>query len=167
MLVVLRSSSPSAWAALGAVARAAQDRARNWVPPFPRRSKPGRDAGRSHQAVVVEVDPDISELTRSPLSRHLVELIRRFYLSEIQSPASRIQPDQSIQLLCAIERVAHSLDPDWQHFADRLSGPNGLELVVEVAHDIRSPPTSILFLAETLQRGRSGAINEIQERQLA
>jgi signal transduction histidine kinase len=116
---------------------------------------------------VVQVDPDVSELTRSPLSRHLVELIRRFYLGEIENPTVRIQPDQSIRLLCAIERVAHGLDPDWaQHFADRLSGPNGLELVVEVAHDIRSPLTSILFLAETLQRGRSGAINEIQERQL-
>jgi signal transduction histidine kinase len=115
----------------------------------------------------VEANPDISELIRSPLSRHLVELIRRFYLGEIESPTSRIPSDQSIRLLCAIERVAHSLDPDWaQHFADRLSGPNGLELVVEVAHDIRSPLTSILFLAETLQRGRSGAINEIQERQL-
>jgi signal transduction histidine kinase len=59
------------------------------------------------------------------------------------------------------------LEPDWaQHFADRLSGPDGLELVVEVAHDLRSPLTSILFLAETLQRGRSGNINAVQERQL-
>jgi len=38
--------------------------------------------------------------------------------------------------------------------------------VVEVAHDLRSPLTSILFLAETLQRGRSGNINAVQERQL-
>jgi signal transduction histidine kinase len=162
--------APEVWAALArAVARVSSE----W---------PGLEAGSpmaeeidSHtmlleQAIrqsAIEVDPDISELTRSPLSRHLVELIRRFYLSEVESPAARIHSDHSIRLLCAIERVAHSLDPDWaQHFADRLSGPNGLELVVEVAHDIRSPLTSILFLAETLQRGRSGAINEIQERQL-
>ena len=162
--------SPEVWAALArAVARVSSE----W---------PGLEAGSPMSEEIesqtrlleeairqsaVEADPDISELTRSPLSRHLVELIRRFYLGEVESPAARIQPDQSIRLLCAIERVAHSLDPDWaQHFADRLSGPNGLELVVEVAHDIRSPLTSILFLAETLQRGRSGAINEIQERQL-
>ena len=162
--------SPEVWAALArAVARVSSE----W---------PGLEAGSPmseeidahtlllenaiRQSAIVS-DPDISELTRSPLSRHLVELIRRFYLSEVESPTIRIEPDQSIRLLCAIERVAHSLDPDWaQHFADRLSGPNGLELVVEVAHDIRSPLTSILFLAETLQRGRSGAINEIQERQL-
>jgi signal transduction histidine kinase len=41
-----------------------------------------------------------------------------------------------------------------------------MELVVEVAHDLRSPLTSILFLAETLQRARSGPINPVQERQL-
>jgi signal transduction histidine kinase len=72
-----------------------------------------------------------------------------------------------LAILGAIERVHARLEPDWaQHFADRLSGPDGLELVVEVAHDLRSPLTSILFLAETLQRGRSGGINAVQERQL-
>jgi signal transduction histidine kinase len=63
--------------------------------------------------------------------------------------------------------VGQRLEADWsQHFSDRLSGPDGLELVVEVAHDLRSPLTSILFLAETLQRARSGAVNPVQERQL-
>jgi signal transduction histidine kinase len=47
-----------------------------------------------------------------------------------------------------------------------MSGPDGLELVVEVAHDLRSPLTSILFLAETLLRGRSGPVTALQERQL-
>ncbi len=51
-------------------------------------------------------------------------------------------------------------------FTGELSGPGGLELVVEVAHDLRSPLTSILFLAETLQRGQSGRVNDLQHRQL-
>ena len=45
-------------------------------------------------------------------------------------------------------------------------GPDGLELFVEVVHDLRSPLTSILFLAETLQRGRSGDVTNLQQRQL-
>src|SRR5690606_22337651 len=66
-----------------------------------------------------------------------------------------------------MERIARALEPDWaQHLADRLSGPDGLELVVEVAHDMRSPLTSVLFLAETLQRGQSGPVSPVQERQL-
>lgn len=47
-----------------------------------------------------------------------------------------------------------------------LSGPNGLELVVEMAHDLRSPLTSILFLAESLQQGQGGPVTETQRRQL-
>lgn len=47
-----------------------------------------------------------------------------------------------------------------------LTGPDGLELVVEVAHDLRSPVTSILFLSETLLTGVSGAVNDLQRRQL-
>lgn len=53
-----------------------------------------------------------------------------------------------------------------EDFAAQLSGPDGLELLVEVAHDLRSPLTSILFLSETLRRGQSGDINEVQRRQL-
>jgi signal transduction histidine kinase len=51
-------------------------------------------------------------------------------------------------------------------FSNQMSGPRGLELIVEVAHDLRSPLTSILFLAETLQRGQSGSVNDVQRRQL-
>src|SRR6267378_1312418 len=53
-----------------------------------------------------------------------------------------------------------------QSFAARLSGADGLEFLVDVAHDLRSPLTSILFLAETLQRGQSGDVNDVQHRQL-
>ena len=109
----------------------------------------------------------VDGLPRTVLSRRLVDLTRRHLMGQAEriTPA----PDGSalLGLLCAIEKVHWALEPDWaQHFADRLSGPDGMELVVEVAHDLRSPLTSILFLAETLQRARSGPINTVQERQL-
>ncbi len=44
--------------------------------------------------------------------------------------------------------------------------PTGLEFVAGVAHDLRSPLTSILFLAETLHSEQSGEINAVQRRQL-
>ncbi len=111
-------------------------------------------------------NPDLTALPRNALSRRLIGLIRAAFLERAQAlPA----PDagQLLRMLGAIEQVSQRLEADWsQHFADRLSGPDGLELVVEVAHDLRSPLTSILFLAETLQRGRSGPVNPVQERQL-
>jgi len=46
------------------------------------------------------------------------------------------------------------------------AGQKGQQLVVEMAHDLRSPLTSIMFLAESMQLGQSGPINEAQRRQL-
>ena len=47
-----------------------------------------------------------------------------------------------------------------------LLGPDGFELVVEMAHDLRSPLSSILFLSETLRRGQSGETTPLQHKQL-
>jgi len=109
---------------------------------------------------------DLVGLPRNALSRRLLGLIRAAF---IEGAGALQGPDagQLLRMLGAIEDVSQRLEADWsQHFADRLSGPDGLELVVEVAHDLRSPLTSILFLAETLQRARSGPVNPVQERQL-
>jgi signal transduction histidine kinase len=112
-------------------------------------------------------DPGLAGMPRSQLSRRLLRLIRSEFISRVTSLAPPPDSQQLLRLLDAMEQVGRVLEPDWaQHLSDRLSGPDGLELVVEVAHDIRSPLTSILFLAETLQRARSGAVNEVQERQL-
>ncbi len=63
-------------------------------------------------------------------------------------------------------RPAPHTDPEAENFASCLSGPAGLELVVEMAHDLRSPLTSILFMADALQRGQSGPVNDAQRRAL-
>jgi signal transduction histidine kinase len=109
---------------------------------------------------------DMEGVPPNALSRRLLGLVRSAFIERVQTLPN---PDvvQLLRVLRAIEEVAQRLEADWsQHFADRLAGPDGLELVVEVAHDLRSPLTSILFLAETLQRARSGPVNPVQERQL-
>ena len=75
--------------------------------------------------------------------------------------------DEMLTLLNGFEHVQSLLEPSsGDRLATRLSDPGGLGLVVEVAHDLRSPLTSILFLSETLLRGHSGELNDIQKRQL-
>ena len=59
-----------------------------------------------------------------------------------------------------------SSTPLAQEFARGFQSPDGLQLVVEVAHDLRSPLTAILFLAEAMQRAQSGPVNELQQKQL-
>jgi len=57
-------------------------------------------------------------------------------------------------------------EPEPKDLTACLAGPNGLDLVVELAHDLRSPLTSILFLAEALQQGQGGTVTPEQSRQL-
>jgi len=110
---------------------------------------------------------DSVEVPRTALSRRLLGLVRGVFLEQVEGLPTVPQSGQLLLVLAALEQVSERLEADWsQHFTDRLSAPDGLELVVEVAHDLRSPLTSILFLAETLQRGRSGTVNAVQERQL-
>ncbi|MGI9078047.1 MAG: sensor histidine kinase [Gemmatimonadaceae bacterium] len=100
-------------------------------------------------------------------ARRMLDLLRQSFLDHLSSSGGAPEPVQLLQFLRGIEHVQDRLDRDAAHrFASRLAGPDGLELVVEVAHDLRSPLTSILFLAETLHQSRSGPINNVQERQL-
>jgi signal transduction histidine kinase len=81
--------------------------------------------------------------------------------------AGQITSSEMLSVLTGFERAQRTVEPtSADGLAKRLSDPGGLELVVEVAHDLRSPLTSILFLSETLLRGSSGALNELQKRQL-
>jgi len=69
-------------------------------------------------------------------------------------------------VVTTVPRPAPDTEPEPQDLTASLAGPNGLDLVVELAHDLRSPLTSILFLAEALQQGQGGSVTPEQSRQL-
>ena len=107
----------------------------------------------------------VDERIRSSVGRHLLGLLRREVVTRWQECG--VADSELPPLLVAIERVRDALEPtSGEAFAARLAGPEGMELLVDVAHDLRSPLTSILFLAETMQRGQSGPISDVQRRQL-
>ena len=121
------------------------------------------------QAVSARLRSDSASIAvqSSPLTRRLIGSIRREFVRLVGAQPPAWDSSDLLAVLAAIEAVAEAIEPAWdQRFTDRLSGPDGLDLVVEVAHDLRSPLTSILFLAETLQRGRSGPVTPLQQRQL-
>lgn len=112
-----------------------------------------RASGASHPPIVP-----------SPLAHQLLIALRSCHLATLSAPVS----EASLANLRGIDSLREELAPNWsERFQERLGGLTGLELIVEVAHDLRSPLTSILFLAETLSRGRSGPLTPLQERQLA
>jgi len=74
-------------------------------------------------------------------------------------------PAHALALLQGFEMVSRALRKGGR-VQPRDGLPGGAAFVAGVAHDLRSPLTSILFLAETLLTERSGAVNETQKRQL-
>lgn len=101
---------------------------------------------------------------QSSLGRRLLEVMREEVMQRWKEHG--ITEAELPVLLLAIERVREAIaSGDANSLASQL-GSEGLNLLVEVAHDMHSPLASILFLAETLQRGESGAVNDVQRRQL-
>src|SRR5947209_7840556 len=99
----------------------------------------------------------------SVVERRLLELLRA---EVVRSWSANGDATQAQAILRAMERMREKIELGWaQDFTARLSGLDGLELLVQIAHDLRTPLTSILFLAETLQRGQSGPGSELQRRQ--
>jgi len=101
--------------------------------------------------------------------RRALELLRRAFLERAEAPDVRSVVDAGsvLDVIKAMERVQDALDDDAAHrFAARLSGDDAQQLVVEMAHDMRSPLGSILILAERLRYGSGGTLTPIQERQL-
>jgi signal transduction histidine kinase len=111
--------------------------------------------------------PAVPARASTALGRRLLDLLRGELVRAWSDPAADLDPAAALELMQATEAVRVASEPDWSRVAtSRLAGPDGPELLVEVAHDLRSPLTSILFLAETLQRGQSGAVSDLQRRQL-
>lgn len=103
----------------------------------------------------------------SALLRRLLELLRAELVFEWMQRSPPPAAEHMLALLARFEAVRASLEPRRDdRFAAQLASPLGLELVVEIAHDLRSPLTSILFLCETLRGGQSGALTDTQRRQL-
>lgn len=100
-------------------------------------------------------------------ARRVLERLRRAFLEHAEAADVRDHPDEILVIVRAFERVQVELDLDAAHrFATRLSGDDAQQLVVEMAHDMRSPLGSILILAERLRAGAGGDLSPIQQRQL-
>ncbi|HWJ21195.1 MAG TPA: HAMP domain-containing sensor histidine kinase [Gemmatimonadaceae bacterium] len=111
--------------------------------------------------------PDFKQLAPNVPARALLDALRRAFLEQVLLVEEHLSAGQVVAVLRGFEAAQQVLDRDPAHrFATMLAGMDAMELVVEVAHDMRSPLGSILFLAERLRKGQSGIVNSIQERQL-
>ncbi|MGH7574079.1 MAG: sensor histidine kinase [Longimicrobiales bacterium] len=125
------------------------------------------EARRCLVVLAAAVDADEAEtevpVPRGPLARRLVEHLRAELIGAWTDQVPPPEPRHMLGVLAAIERVTARLDAAAD---ESIQVPPGLDVIAGVGHDLRSPLTSILFLAETLHSQQSGEINELQRRQL-
>jgi signal transduction histidine kinase len=112
-------------------------------------------------------EPSLAHAPWTAIARPLMDVLRRQLLSATHSAADQEAYAECHALMVAMERVHdHLCRDDLYRVADQLGGAGALDLLVEVAHDMRSPLGSILFLVDRVRSGQSGAIADPAARQL-
>ena len=94
-------------------------------------------------------------------NERLINLFRRTLLEELRPVATSSDGEQVVCMLTAVERVHEALLGS----INRTTEP-WADLLIEAAHDMRSPISSILFLVEALRSGSARPLTEHQRRQL-
>jgi signal transduction histidine kinase len=137
-----------------------------WAPEALDKAEAARHTDWIRAVVVDGADPaavDSWSAAEKTLTRRLVDLVRQELLERDRG----LPADELVELLRSLEEIRTRIAPPPQQIlATRLMGANAADLVVELAHDLRSPLTSIMFLSETLRRGQTGQVNDIQRQQL-
>jgi signal transduction histidine kinase len=99
------------------------------------------------------------------LSQHLLDLIEAELITLWNAGESASH--HVLPAIASLREVRAAIEQRFQHLPGApLLGADGLEFLMEFAHDLRSPLNAVLFLAENLQQGRSGDVNGLQRRQL-
>jgi signal transduction histidine kinase len=119
-----------------------------------------RDAVNAH---MTGTSTGVHGITSTELAARAVESVRLAFVEEVLATKG-VDHERALQLLAALGKVQ-------QCIATAAEGENtkrrgSLDLAVEIAHDMRSPLTAILFLIDMLRSGRSGAVTPVQARQL-
>jgi signal transduction histidine kinase len=109
---------------------------------------------------------DLRDEATTVSPRHF-DPLRNAARAEDREETLRVAAPELTRVFDAIEEPDATRVPDEQEdFTRHLTDVDAVEAVMEIAHDMRSPLTSILFLVDTLRRGRSGPLTPVQERQL-
>jgi signal transduction histidine kinase len=107
-------------------------------------------------------------LSSDPLTCHVFDRLRQAFLEEIDRLRESFKPGELCQALRVFDRVREEMDRDeTQQFVGALTSGDALSLLLEVAHDMRSPLTSILMLTGMFSPARTRGAGEVQARHLA
>ena len=105
--------------------------------------------------------------SRCNVPRRYIDVLRSEFIAALSMQSYVPDGRETISVFAALEEVIRRSESSATgRFVARLAGAESVNAVVEIAHDMRSPMSSILFLVDTIRRGQSGRVSPIQERQL-
>ena len=131
---------------------------------------------KSQLDAIIELVPELgsgpcsdehADDVRYNVPRRYIDVLRNQLVNDLA--ALPVPPDgaETVRVLWAFEEIIRRSEmTSTGRFVARLAGAESVNAVVEIAHDIRSPLSSILFLVDTIRRGQSGKVSPVQERQL-
>jgi signal transduction histidine kinase len=100
-------------------------------------------------------------------ARDIFERLRRTFIEEIDAERKSLKAGDLSEALRAFDLVREAIECDEsERFVSSLRSRDALDLVVEIAHDMRSPLTAILMLTDMVRRPPLGASGDVQQRQL-
>ena len=135
--------------------------------------RPADEVRRQMDDVVQWIDAaglpngDQARTARMPIiNREYVDLLRAGILARVAN-CDEVDGPALVRLLNGLEELCIAWKrTDRGRFLSRLLGADAADAIVAVAHDLRSPLTSILILVDSLRRGRYGAGDPARDRQL-
>ena len=105
--------------------------------------------------------------SRFNIPRRFIDVLRTELLVSLRAQPDCLEAREVLDVFAALEEIIRRGElTSTGRFVARLAGAESVNAVVEIAHDIRSPLSSILFLVDTIRRGQSGKVSSVQERQL-
>jgi signal transduction histidine kinase len=95
-------------------------------------------------------------VTSGPVALHALNRLRQAFVEEIDALRTSLKQGELPQALRAFDLVRDEIDRDeTERFASALRSVDGLDLVVEVAHDMRSPLTAVLMLSQMARHAQA------------
>jgi len=101
-----------------------------------------------------------------PLGLPLLQRLQTALVEEWAMAPTPPSGEEMLRVLRSIDTVRGWMEPIAESGGAFAAAPPA-SLVTELAHDLRSPLTSILFLSAALRAGQSGPVNPLQQRQLS
>jgi signal transduction histidine kinase len=103
-----------------------------------------------------------------PLAAQTFDRLHGAFIEELDRLRGALKPGELSAALRAFELVRKEAESDEsQRFLAALKSDDAVDLVVDIAHDMRSPLTAILMLTEIVRRTQPQTGDAIQSRQMA